>query len=228
MKFSYKSDPLAGFYNLVAFGCKIVLPDLFQYFWPIRARKGVNSIPVREIPITRRDKMNHDEVLDIDNTVESAAWMGKLRQCRAELPAWVSNFHPEKLPCKLLHEKPENDRRGSYNWVIQFVFTSGEEWIVRFPKGSKVRYPVEKVEAEVSTLELLRDKTDIPVPEVKGWGLASENKFGLGPFMILNVIKGVDLGSILRTSDSTTRLMREDIGDEVVAKVYRQVARFML
>lgn len=46
-------------------------------------------------------------------------------------------------------------------------------------------------------MKLIRDKTDIPVPEVKGRGLAAENKFGLGPFIMMSVIKGVDLESIL-------------------------------
>ncbi|KAH6716480.1 hypothetical protein BKA61DRAFT_631782 [Leptodontidium sp. MPI-SDFR-AT-0119] len=115
---------------------------------------------------------------------------------------------------------------GSYNWIVQFIFNNGEEWMVRFPKGPKAKHPDEKVEAEVLTLKLIRDKTNIPVPGVKAWGLATENKFGLGPFIMMSVIKGVE--SILRTPDSKARLMREDIGDGVAAKIYRQVARFML
>lgn len=98
--------------------------------------------------------------------------------------------------------------------------------MVRFPKGPKAKHPDEKVEAEVLTLKLIRDKTNIPVPGVKAWGLATENKFGLGPFIMMSVIKGVE--SILRTPDSKARLMREDIGDGVASKIYRQVARFML
>jgi hypothetical protein len=176
----------------------------------------------------RRDKMDYDEILYINNIEQSAAWLAKLRECRPELPAWVSDFHSQKLPCKLLHESDEHDPSGSYNWIVQFVFTNGEEWIVRFPKGPKVKHPDEKVEAEVSTLKLIRDKTDIPVPEVKAWGLAAENKFGLGPFIMMSVIKGVDLESILRTPDSKARLMRQDIGDGVAATIYRQVARYML
>ncbi|KAI9055543.1 hypothetical protein LZ554_000490 [Drepanopeziza brunnea f. sp. 'monogermtubi'] len=144
------------------------------------------------------------------------------------LNTWVSDFHSQKLPCTLLHESDEHDRSGSYNWLIQFVFTNGEDWIVRFPKGPKVKHPDEKVEAEVLTLKLIRDKTDIPVPEVKAWGLSAENKFGLGPFIMMSVIKGIDLESILRTPDSKARLMREDIGDGAAATIYRQITRYML
>jgi len=172
--------------------------------------------------------MDYDEILYINDVEQSAAWLAKLRECRPELPAWVSDFHSQKLPCGLLHGSDEHDRSGSYNWIIQFVFTNGEEWIVRFPKGPKVKHPDEKVEAEVSTLKLIRDKTDIPVPEVKAWGLAAENKFGLGPFIMMSVIKGIDLESILRTPDSKARLMRQDIGDGVAATIYRQIARYML
>jgi aminoglycoside phosphotransferase (APT) family kinase protein len=153
--------------------------------------------------------MDYDEILYINDVEQSAAWLAKLRECRPELPAWVSDFHSQKLPCKPLHESDEH-RSGSYNWIIQFVFTHGEEWIVRFPNGPKVKHPDKKVEAEVSTLKLIRDETDIPVPEVKAWGLAAENKFGLGPFIMMSVIKGIDLESILRTPDS--KVMRQDIG----------------
>ncbi|KAH8723120.1 hypothetical protein GQ44DRAFT_774396 [Phaeosphaeriaceae sp. PMI808] len=146
--------------------------------------------------------MDYGDILYMDNVEQPPAWLAKLRECRQELPSWVSDFHPQKLPCKLLHESDEHDRSGSYNWIVQFVFTNGEEWIVRFPKGSKVRHPDEKVEAEVSTLKLIQDKTDIPVPEVKAWDLAVENKFGLGPFIMMPVINSVDLESILRTPDS--------------------------
>lgn len=100
--------------------------------------------------------------------------------------------------------------------------------MVRFPKGPKVKHPDEKVETEVLTLKLIREKTDIPVPEVKAWGLADENKFGLGPFIMMSVIKGVDLESVLRTPGSKDRLMRADISDRVITTVYRQVARYML
>jgi hypothetical protein len=172
--------------------------------------------------------MDYDEILYINNVEQSATWLAKLRECRPELPAWVSDFHSQKLPCNLLYESDEHDRSGSYNWLIQFVFTNGEEWIVRFPKGPKVKHPDEKVEAEVSTLKLIRDKTDIPVPEVKAWGFAAENKFGLGPFIMMSVVKGIDLESILRTPDSKARLMRQDIGDGVVALIYCQIARCML
>ena len=172
--------------------------------------------------------MDYDEILFINNVEQSAAWLANLRECRPQLPAWVSDFHPQKLPCKLLHESDEHDRNGSYNWIVHFIFDSGEEWMVRFPKGHKVKYPDEKVEAEVLTLKLIRDKTNIPVPDVKAWGLAAENRFGLGPFIMMSVIKGVDLESILRTPDSKASLMREDVSDRVAATIYRQVARYML
>lgn len=172
--------------------------------------------------------MDYDEILYINNIEQSADWLANLRASRPQLPAWVSDFHPQKLPCKLVHESDEHDRSGSYNWVVQIIFNSGEEWIVRFPKGPKVKHPDEKVEAEVATLKLIREKTTIPVPDVKAWGFAAENKLGLGPFIIMSVIKGVDLERILRTPGSKVSLMREDLSDGVVAKIYRQVASYML
>ncbi|KUJ09775.1 uncharacterized protein LY89DRAFT_276977 [Mollisia scopiformis] len=169
--------------------------------------------------------MDDDEILYINTMMHSTLWLAK---CRHQIPAWVSEFHPQKLPCKLLHDTNKHDRHGSYNWLVQVVFENAEEWIVRFPKGTKVRYPDEKVEAEVSTLKLIRDKTDIPVPEVKAWGVAEDNILGLGSFIMMSVIKGTSLDSILLKSEPGARGMRQDISDEVVAIIYRQVARFML
>jgi hypothetical protein len=46
-------------------------------------------------------------------------------------------------------------------------FTNGEKWIVRFPRGGKVKNPDKKVEIEVATINVIRQQTDIPAPEIK-------------------------------------------------------------
>ena len=70
--------------------------------------------------------MDHDDIWYINNVKQSADWLAKLKKCRAELPAWVSSFHPKKLPYKLLYEIDEHDSNSSYSWVVHLVFTCGE------------------------------------------------------------------------------------------------------
>ncbi|KAL2016248.1 hypothetical protein VTK56DRAFT_4024 [Thermocarpiscus australiensis] len=169
--------------------------------------------------------MNEDRILDLYNLGQSFVWFRKVGECRDALPTWVSRFHPEKMPCRLRYADRKHDLRGSYNLTIQFVFENLEEWLVRFPIGPKVRHADEKVEAEVMTLKLLRERTDIPVPEVRAWGLAADNEFGIGPFIIMSVIQGVKLETILDPDDNT---LRADLAPGVLESIYRQIARFML
>jgi len=44
-------------------------------------------------------KVDYDEILYINDLEQSAVWLAKLRECRSELPVWVSDFHSQKLPC---------------------------------------------------------------------------------------------------------------------------------
>lgn len=101
--------------------------------------------------------------------------------------------------------------------------------MVRFPRGGKVKNADEKVEIEVATMNVIHQQTDIPVPEVKAWGLAADNKLGLGPFIITSFIEGVSLGDILQDSESPgARLIRRDISEGDIETIYRQIAHFML
>lgn len=101
--------------------------------------------------------------------------------------------------------------------------------MVRFPIDGKVKNPDEKVEIEVATIKVIRENTDIPVPEVKAWGLASENKLELGPFIITSFIEGVSLADFLRDqNDQESRMLREDVDDVDIQTIYKQIAHFML
>jgi hypothetical protein len=53
------------------------------------------------------------------------------------------------------------------NWACTAIFTNDEKEIVRVPRDGKVKNPDEKVEIEVTTINVIRLRTDIPVPEVR-------------------------------------------------------------
>ncbi|EIT82593.1 hypothetical protein AO1008_01872 [Aspergillus oryzae 100-8] len=79
---------------------------------------------------------------------------------------------------------------------------------------------------EVEALHVIQEKTSLSVPEVYAWGLARENRLGLGPFILINFINGICLGEVF--GGGSSRLIREDIPDADIESLYRQMAHFML
>ncbi|KAI0534965.1 phosphotransferase enzyme family protein [Xylaria digitata] len=154
-------------------------------------------------------------------------WLGDVDDKAHLMAAWATEHHPERLPCQL----EEKALHGSYNLCRIVVFDNGEKWIIRLPLLGRTSqaHRDEKVAGEVATLKLLRERTNIPVPEVKAWGLADENPLDLGPFIMQEFIQGEDLGDILEDpADEHSSLMSVRVDDETVKVIYRQVAQFML
>jgi len=174
--------------------------------------------------------MDWNKCAQVENLSTALDWFHKFQRCRGErLTSWVSSFHPSHLPCSLANGNIAEDKRGSFNWTCKVVFDNGEAWMVRFPVDGKVKNADEKVEIEVATMQVIREHTDIPVPEVKAWGLASDNKLELGPFIITPFIEGVSLVDVLRDqNDQESRMMREDVEDADIQTIYQQIAHFML
>jgi len=174
--------------------------------------------------------MDWDECTEIDNTIDAYIWTDRFVKCRGErLTNWVSGLHGEKLPCRLASDSFTDDQRGSFNWTCRVIFTNDESWMVRFPRGGKVKNHDEKVEIEVATMTVVRQHASIPIPEVKAWGLASDNELGIGPFIMTTLIEGTSLGGILQDPrDPHGRRMRQDISDDKIKKIYRQIACSML
>ncbi|KAH8432028.1 phosphotransferase family protein [Aspergillus melleus] len=104
--------------------------------------------------------------------------------------------------------------------------------MVRFPRVGRVSddYADEKVAMEVTALNIIRNRTTIPVPRVHAWGPAATNSLSLGPFIMMDFIDGVSLNDLLRDPDAErpSRVMRENISDGDVEFIYRQLANFLL
>jgi hypothetical protein len=82
---------------------------------------------------------------------------------------------------------------------------------------------------EVAVINLIRDKSTIPVPNIQAWGVAAENPLGLGPFILMELIQeGVSLHDLLKDVNSGTRLLRDDLSDQEIETIYRQFANFLL
>jgi hypothetical protein len=173
--------------------------------------------------------MDINQRIELIHEVESKLWVDKVNQRRTKLlPEWVSTFHPDRLRCQI-----EGDfLHGAYNVGQKATFSDGTAWLVRFPRVGNVcgDYADEKVAMEVEVMSLIHEKTTIPVPHIKAWGLAASNPLGLGPFIIMDFIDGVSLNGLLKNpnAEPATRLIKEDISDGDIEFIYRQFANFLL
>lgn len=66
----------------------------------------------------------------------------------------------------------------------------------------------------------------MPVPVVRAWGYSNDNPLGLGRFLLMDFIPGTSLGNVFM--DSQSGLLKEDLRDDDIESIYRQMARFML
>lgn len=182
--------------------------------------------------------MDFDERLTIDSAHESQAWLDifQVYHASGRLAQWISTFHLDKLPCEIVGDFASGNYSTTFNSPLigipnlacKATFSNNEAWLVHFCIGDKVKLSDEKVAAEVATIGVIRKHTEIPVPEVKAWGIAADNELGLGPFIMFSFLEGVSLGAVLQNPVKGERMMREDVSDETIRTIYRQIARFML
>ncbi|KPA35838.1 phosphotransferase enzyme family protein [Fusarium langsethiae] len=183
-----------------------------------------NQSPYKKIDL--ESTMDWDDRFNRDNNASFLSWIRRYDHAREqELTDWASLLHPDRLACKLTTHK-RNDSRGAYNLGCKVEFENGEKWIVRFPMVGKVVNADEKIEIEVATMNLIRQQTTIPIPNVKAWGLAADNPLGIGPFIMMDFIEGVTVDDILQDPDA--RIMRQDVSESVIEAIFRQMVGFLL
>ncbi|KAK2757120.1 hypothetical protein FQN54_005090 [Arachnomyces sp. PD_36] len=174
--------------------------------------------------------MDTNALLDLVHEVQGQLWVDKLNEAHRKgwLCQWVSTFHPNTLPCQL----DGTFHHGAFNVGMKMVFSDGTAWMVRFPRAGMVcdDYADEKVAMEVTALNLIHDRTSVPVPRVHAWGPAASNLLDLGPYIMMDFIDGVSLSDLLKdpNAEYPTRLMRADISDSDIEVIYRQLANYLL
>lgn len=165
---------------------------------------------------------------------EETIWLKKLNETRfnGSLCSWISTLHPQKLPCRTVKGEPCNGEwgwiNGSFNFCQKLIFDDDTCWILRLPRIANVspQYADEKTMMETVAFHLIREKTSIPVPAVRAWGLSKDNPLGLGPFILMDFINGISLKDVF--ADKQTGLLKESIPDEDVERIYRKMAQYML
>jgi hypothetical protein len=171
--------------------------------------------------------MRSDEIHELENEERLKDFAQRFVGSRNEkLTNWVTSFLPGQLAWRLASPSTKGDYRGNNNWGVRVIFSDEESWIVRFAREGLVVAPDEKVECEVAAMQLIRQHTDIPVPDVKAWGLSRDKPLGLGPFIKSSFVEGKDLGDILQDAEATRRSMSDNVADSTLDKIYRQIVRF--
>jgi hypothetical protein len=174
--------------------------------------------------------MDIDERLEMAQQFQGELWEDRLNASHrsGNLYQWVSGFHPKRIPCWLADT---NLHYGSYNAGLKINFGDGTAWLLRLPRVGRVNdgYADEKVAMEVAAIRLIQKETTIPVPNIQAWGVAAQNPLGLGPFIIMDFMQDcISLNELLKNPTGGTRLLTEDLSDNEMETIYRQIANFLL
>jgi len=93
---------------------------------------------------------------------------------------------------KTCHRDPNDSGRGQFSFTVPISFDDGVEWIAKCPLSNAVKDPEVRrlmVESEVATLQLVRERTTIPVPQVFAWNSSDENPVGTA-YLIMSRASG--------------------------------------
>ncbi|PWY87109.1 hypothetical protein BO94DRAFT_566000 [Aspergillus sclerotioniger CBS 115572] len=164
------------------------------------------------------------------NTKLDHEWLLKLHEARSNgtLFRWATTLHPRSLPCS---SNQPLFRQQNHDVVIDLTFSDQTIWVLRFPRpaGVSSRYVDEKVVMQVEALHLIRQRTEIPVPDVHAWGLAKDNQFGLGPYLLTSFADGIPLSEVWGEEGyNNPKILKDNIPDAQLEYMQRQMARVML
>ncbi|KAG4438931.1 hypothetical protein IFR05_005557 [Cadophora sp. M221] len=137
----------------------------------------------------------------------------------------ASSYHDNE-PCDFFKEP----RRGSYNicFFVQFridgkTSEKGDRWVVRVPLPPCLASGAQaKIQREFATMQLVAEKTEIPIPRIQACSLFCDNPGAIAQFMILEYVKGRTLSDVgLKTLSDE---QRQHLYDQL-ACIYIQLRR---
>ncbi|KAK2731571.1 hypothetical protein FQN55_004644 [Onygenales sp. PD_40] len=146
-----------------------------------------------------------DEIAEEKAEREWIAWKDRVLDSMEEIAAFVAHRCKRGDPERIVRYY-----RGSFNICIRIKFKDTyPDAIIRFTKAGVTAFRDEKVEKEV---------------QVMNWGLTAESPQRLGPFIIMEYIKGIHLSDILKkpTANSEEKeILNPDVDDTTLNIMYR-------
>lgn len=167
--------------------------------------------------------MDWDEIAERKHLVQCYGWARLFVSRRSDIPGWVSSFRSGNLSSEIVEEFS-----GSFNRSCHIRFCDGVEWLARFTMPGKVMDGDEKLRREVAAMRLVREKTSIPVPKVHSWGLSKENRLGLGPFIIMDFVRGGKSLHHLWRQSPDEAVLSSNVSEADLRTIYSQIAGFYL
>jgi serine/threonine protein kinase len=106
---------------------------------------------------------------------------------------------------------------GAFNVVVALTFSDSIQWVARImlPQGENDEDILISLRSEISTMELIRTKTTIPVPRIFGYGVTT-NELGY-PYLLMEALSG----NVLENQ------MAFSVPDEHKGKFSAQLARYI-
>ncbi|KAF2466622.1 uncharacterized protein BDR25DRAFT_327975 [Lindgomyces ingoldianus] len=80
---------------------------------------------------------------------------------------------------------------GGLHLIRLLQFTDGEQWIARIQLDASTQESAARLRSEIGTMDLIRERSTIPVPKVYGYELFDNNSHGTGvAFMLIECFSG--------------------------------------
>lgn len=169
-----------------------------------------------------------DELAEKEGDNELEAWLSKIFDAKQEIVGSVTAQRQSKTTGGF-----DGYLTGSFNLSLVKFSDGGPKAGICFPKSGHTAPALreEKVRNEVDFLELLWEKTTIPIPRVVAWGLINDSPQQLGPFAVMDFIDGVSLATVLKQPTKTEQdevILGTNLDETEFEFVYEQLADFIL
>lgn len=129
------------------------------------------------------DRLNWKSHIDQEPSIPQIDW-DVLKQYAISIKGAQSPNIAQCLNCEI----PPIYNMGALHLVRLLIFEDGTRWIARIQLHEETRYSKHLLLYEKSTLSVIRERTDIPVPKVMGYD-ACQERIGRA-FMIMEFIPG--------------------------------------
>ncbi|KAF4972478.1 hypothetical protein FZEAL_9585 [Fusarium zealandicum] len=125
------------------------------------------------------------------------------RRVHRERDQYLQHITKEKVLAIASSRRPglscgyfKEPKRGSYNLCCFVEFGDGQRWVIRIPLAPCLASGTRsKLEREIATMQLIAEKTTIPLPKIYGYQLGDDS-YPLSSFIILEYVNGRTLSAL--------------------------------
>tara|TARA_R110002003_G_scaffold88_9_gene7112 strand:+ start:1454 stop:2020 length:567 start_codon:yes stop_codon:yes gene_type:complete len=130
---------------------------------------------------TNAMNMNWKDNIEIEVSLPAIDWDALIQI--AKHVKQRSSKHDSEIECKL----SATYKMGGVHVIRRLDFEDGTRWVARLQRHKADLGSAERLEQEVHTIEVIRERSKIPVPEVFWYDASCNNVVGV-PYMLLEFI----------------------------------------